>query len=159
MIFVIAQAIGFQALWFSAILGKNQWLLLGLVLIVLNLFSSPQRRSDIKLIPLALVGLVGDAILTYVGLFQFDHTPLWLVLIWLGFVFTFNHSMAWLQRIDWPLQAAIGGVAGTLSYLAGERLGAVALPMGTLMSTAVLAIYWAFLLPSFMKMSLYLTKQ
>ncbi len=148
MMFFWGQAIGFQALWFNAVLGKNPWLLLGVALLITSVVFSPKRRDDLNLWPLALIGLAGDAVLTATGVFNFDHTPFWLASIWLGFVFTLNHSLHWLQNINVLAQAAIGAVAGTLSYLAGARLGAVELPYGLLASVVVLSAYWSLLLPA-----------
>jgi hypothetical protein len=157
MMFFWAQAIGFQLLWFNAILGQNQWLLLGIGLLLCSVAFSPKRNADLKLWPLALVGLAGDALLTLTGVFVFEQFPLWLGTIWLGFVFTLNHSMLWLQRLQRPFQAMIGAIAGTLSYLAGARLGAVDLPNGQGITALVLAAYWAALLPGLLMMSRRLT--
>lgn len=155
--FFWAQAIGFQALWFNAILGQNQWLLLGIALLFCSVFFSPKRRDDLKLWPLACIGLAGDAVLTLTGIFVFEQFPLWLATVWFGFVFTLNHSMQWLQRVKLPLQIVIGAIAGTLSYLAGARLGAVDLPYGQWISAIVLAAYWGALLPGLLMMSRRLT--
>lgn len=146
--FLWIQALGFQALWFNAVLGKNQWLALGLALLACSVVFSPKRRADLKLWPLAILGLVGDALLTALGLFEFDHAPFWLATIWLGFVFTLNHSLHWLNSTRWMLVATLGSVSGTLSYLAGARLGAVNLPLGEVFSAMLLATYWALFLPS-----------
>jgi hypothetical protein len=153
MIFFWAQAVGFQALWFSAVLGQNQWLFVGVTLLILSVATSPMRREDLKLWPLALLGFAGDIGLSLAGLFQFDQPPLWLATIWLGFVFTLNHSMRWLTSLPLLGQAAIGALSGTLSYMAGHRLGAVELPYGQWLSAMVLATYWAALLPSLLFIS------
>ena len=65
--------------------------------------------------------------------------------------------MLWLQRLQRPFQAMIGAIAGTLSYLAGARLGAVDLPNGQGITALVLAAYWAALLPGLLMMSRRLT--
>jgi hypothetical protein len=157
MMFFWGQAIGFQVLWFNAVLGLNQWLPLGIALLAASVVASPLRRDDLRLWPLALLGFVGDLLLTYAGVFAFQQTPFWLATIWLGFVFTLNHSMGWLKSVKWPIQAAVGAVAGTLSYLAGARLGAVDLPYGQSFSAAILASYWAILLPFIVSISTRLT--
>ncbi|MEY3018087.1 MAG: hypothetical protein RL336_1222 [Pseudomonadota bacterium] len=146
--FLWIQALGFQALWFTAVLGQNQWLVLSFALLASSVFFSPQRRADLKLWPLAILGLIGDGLLTALGLFDFDHAPLWLATIWFGFVFTLNHSLRWLYNTRLILVATLGGISGTLSYLAGARLGAVNLPLGELLSAMLLASYWALLLPT-----------
>lgn len=136
----------FQALWLVAILGGNEWLALCLILLAIQLFASPSK--DWRVMPIALVGISVDTLLTLAGLFQFDQFPVWLGLLWIGFILTLGHSLAWLQRLPRLSLAPIGAIAGTASYLAGWRLGAVDLPLGLLPSSAALALAWAILLPA-----------
>lgn len=153
MIFFWAQAVGFQALWFSAVLGQNQWLWVGICLLLASLAWSPKRHDDLRLWPLALLGFAGDLALSYAGVFAFEQTPFWLATIWLGFVFTLNHSMQWLNKVSLLAQAGVGALAGSLSYMAGYRLGAVDLPYGQWLSAIMLAVYWAALLPTLLLFS------
>ena len=159
MMFFWAQAIGFQALWFNGILGMNQWLPAGIILLIASVAFSPKRAQDLRLWPIALIGFLGDLLLTQVDFFSFEQPPIWLATIWLGFAFTLNHSMNWLFSIKLPLQAMVGGIAGAMSYLAGARLGAVELPLGTLLSAAILSSYWAILLPTIVLLSKRLTME
>ena len=147
-----SQLIAFQLLWFSAVIGGNQWLVIPLSLIALHFIFSPSHRVDWHVIPIALIGMGADAILTWVGVFEFDGFPYWLGILWIGFVLTLGHSMAWLRRMPVALLVPMGALAGTLSYLAGWKLEAVALPMGVSWSALTLAVLWACLLPALVRL-------
>ena len=45
------------------------------------------------------------------------------------------------------LQALLGGIFGTLSYVAGAQFNAVTLPYGNVISAVVLFFVWLVLLP------------
>ncbi|MDJ0831948.1 MAG: DUF2878 domain-containing protein [Gammaproteobacteria bacterium] len=142
-----AQLIAFQILWFSAVIGRNEWIMLSLLLIAAHFIFTPSRGTDWRVIPIALIGITVDATLTLSGIFVFETLPLWLGLIWIGFVLTLGHSMIWLRKLPWFVLVPIGAVAGTASYLAGWKLEAVELPMGLTWTIATLAILWAIMLP------------
>lgn len=142
-----AQLIAFQLLWFSAVIGRNEWIIIPLLLIAGHFIFTPSRGTDWRVIPIALIGITVDAILTWSGVFVFDTLPFWLALLWVGFVLTLGHSMRWLRNLPRLLLVPIGAVVGTASYLAGWKLQAVELPMGLTMSIATLSILWAILLP------------
>ena len=141
------QLLGFQGFWWVAVLGENSGISLLIALLALYFIASPTRLTDLKVLPLALLGWALDGLLTLMGVFSFTSWPLWLGLLWLGFVLTLGHSLRWLR--SWPryAQAAVGAVAGTASYVAGWRLGAVNLPLGLVMSVLPLALSWGALLP------------
>ncbi len=141
------QLILFQGLWFIAVIGQNQWLLVGVVLLVLHFIFTSSPTRDWRVLPIAAIGMVMDALLTQFGVFEFSHTPYWLALIWIGFVLSLGHSLHWLNHLPHILLIPIGAIAGTLSYLAGWRLNAVELPLGWLQSSMILALSWAVILP------------
>jgi len=145
---ILLQAIWFQIIWFAAILGQNRLWLLLIALLLSHRLISHTWKTDIKILPIALLGFAGDLLLTALGVFDFAHFPFWLAAIWIGFALTLLYSMAWLERFNIYWQALIGGMAGCASYLAGARLEAVELPLGMWMTGTMLAAYWAVLLPS-----------
>lgn len=55
--------------------------------------------------------------------------PHWLLLLWVLFSLTLNHSMSWLKR-NILLSGLLGLLIAPLSYVAGERLGVVSLESG-----------------------------
>ena len=52
--------------------------------------------------------------------------PYWMLTLWIAFATTLNHSLRWLMHR--PVAAALAGaIGGPLAYLAGAKLGALAL--------------------------------
>lgn len=149
---LLIQVVLFEAFWFVTVVGQNAWLWLSASLLVLHFALSPDRRADLLVLPIALLGWAVDSLLFTVGVFQFDSFPLWLGLLWFGFVLVLGHSLQWLRRLPLLLVSAIGAVAGTASYLGGWRLGAVELPYGLLQSTLALVLCWALLLPMLVRL-------
>jgi hypothetical protein len=116
-------------------------------MLMLHMKYSPTLHDDLKVLPLALAGICIDAILMQLGIFQFAVFPLWLLLIWVGFIWTLGHSLKMLRKLPIAVLAPLGAVAGTSSYLAGWRFGAVAFPLGVMTTGLILVIIWALLLP------------
>ncbi len=155
----VQQVAGFQLLWLSCVLGGNRWLWLPLLLIAGHLYlHRSQWRQELAIAPLAVVGLAVDVGLTAAGIYQFDHTPFWLLALWLGFVYTLDASMVWLRKLPLAALAGFGVVGGTSSYLAGERLGAVVIATPLLHSVAIIALCWAVLLPLLVRLDLALRR-
>ncbi|WP_319781619.1 DUF2878 domain-containing protein [Oceanisphaera sp. IT1-181] len=140
------QLVGFYGFWLLAVIGQNSlaWLL-GLLILAHFMFT-PSRVADLKVLSLALLGLSLDGLLTWIGVFAFSHWPIWLVLLWVGFVLTLGHSLRWLAARPVWQQALLGAVSGPSSYLSGWRLGAVDLPLGPWTSIVILVPLWALLL-------------
>ena len=53
-------------------------------------------------------------------------TTLWMVVLWTAFAATLRHSLHWTRR-RYVLSVVAGAVFGPLAYVAGEKLGAIAL--------------------------------
>ncbi len=140
------QLLGFNLFWFVAVVWQQPAPLLALL--ALHGLCSPQRRRDLRLLPIALAGCLLDALLWQLGLFEFAAGfPLWLALLWLGFALTLAHGLRWLVVLPRWQQALIGGFGGASSYLAGAAMGAVHLPWGLWISGSVLAVIWMAWLP------------
>ncbi|WMC09363.1 DUF2878 domain-containing protein [Oceanimonas pelagia] len=141
------QLVAFEGFWLLAVAGQNTWAWLTAALLGVHFAFTPSRRADVRVLWLAVLGMATDALLTLSGVFAFSHWPLWLGLLWVGFVLTLGHSLVWLRRFSRPWLALTGAVAGASSYLAGWKLQAVALPLGFWPSALVLALIWSGLLP------------
>lgn len=141
------QFLWFQGLWLIAVIGQNQWLLAGVALLVLHFIFTNSRTRDWRVLPVAAIGMIMDALLTQFSVFEFNHFPFWLGLLWIGFILSLGHSLYWLNNLPRLLLIPIGAIAGTLSYLAGWKLDAVGLPMGLSQSISILAISWGILFP------------
>ncbi|MFQ1634556.1 DUF2878 domain-containing protein [Aeromonas veronii] len=141
-----AHLLGFNLYWLLAVKWQQPGPLLAMLL--LHFLFSPSRQRDWRLLPIAVAGCLLDALLWQLGLFRFPSGfPLWLVLLWLGFALTLAHGMRWLLRLPRWQQALFGMVGGTSSYVAGAAMGAVHLPWGIWISTALLAVIWMWWLP------------
>jgi len=154
---LVANFVAFQAGWFACVLGAGRGApLLGpavcVVLLLAMLWAAPRRGAFLAL--LAAGGLIGgawDTLLSALGLFHFDSArhapllPLWMLALWVIFASTCNASLRWLQG-RMLLAAALAAVAAPLSYLAGQRLGALAMPQPALALGAE-GLGWALILP------------
>ncbi|MGO4998279.1 DUF2878 domain-containing protein [Oceanisphaera sp. W20_SRM_FM3] len=146
------QLVGFYGFWFVAVMGQNSlaWVL-GLLILVHFIFTL-SRADDFKVLSLGLVGIAVDAVLTWGEVFAFEQWPIWLALLWLGFVLTLGHSLRWLAARPVWQQALLGAISGPSSYLGGWRLGAVDLPFGPWLTLAILAPVWALLLVALVRL-------
>lgn len=129
---LIGNAVLFQGTWFACVLGgavdAPVWGYLGVALLLGTLIRRPGLQSDLLL--MAVLGAFGFALdtlwirldlLSYGGA---QLAPGWILALWLGFALTVNHSLAWLKAK--PLLAGVlAAGSAPLTYLGGERLGAV----------------------------------
>ncbi len=141
----------FQAVWFLAVAFKDQAVALLLLSLCLHFLVSPTRLSDLlNMLVITLIGISGDYLLTYLGIFTFSDPyfiPVWLILLWAHFAVTLNHGMSWLEKLPLYARIIFGGVFGTLSYYAGYKMGAMTLHSNLLLSLFSLSVIWASLLP------------
>ncbi|MBW3696901.1 DUF2878 domain-containing protein [Vibrio sp. T187] len=142
----------FQASWFCAAFATEYASLVIACLLVLHFYLSPSRSEDLKIMPLALIGIVVDQTHLLFGTFSADSGafPLWLVLLWLMFVVSFNHSLSWFYEKHLIVLIGFGGVGGTLSYLGGIKAGALGSALPTSQLVISLALSWAILFPVLM---------
>ena len=150
--------IAFQLGWFSCVLSAAKglpWLGLIVVCLVvaLHIRSSDKPRHEWQLLTLAVMsGLVFDSLLVSGGLVRYpsgmlfsNMAPYWILAMWALFATTLNVSMAWLKN-SLVLASVMGAVFGPLSYLAGQRLGAIEL-VDFRSSMVALAVIWAVVMP------------
>ncbi len=155
---VVVNFVAFQAGWFACVLGAAQgWPWTGTAVaaavVALHLWRAARPAQELKLVAIALaIGATWDSLLVNLDLVEFPSgivvdgvAPLWILALWALFATTLNVSLRWLQdRL--LVAAALGAVAGPLSYWAGARLGALELidPVPALLA---LAIGWAAMTP------------
>lgn len=142
----------FQLGWLICVVGGNRSALVaGPVLLAVHfVWISRSPREWCALLAIAAIGIGVDSALHAGGIFRFVDTalgvPPWLAVLWLLFATTLAHGLRWLQGRLW-LAAALGAVAGPLSYYAGTRLGAAAFGVVLPVALIILAAVWALLLP------------
>ncbi len=158
---VLYNVVLFQVLWFTAVLGANQYLLAVALLLALHLYWCSNRRAELFLLLTgATAGIVCDSIMAIAGVYVFASgaqtlpIPWWLIGLWLGFAATLRHSMAPLMQKP-VLFTVLSMVAAPLSYLAAAKLGAVEFPFGQLITAVVVGLYWAVLTPLLIALTRY----
>lgn len=156
---LLLQAVTFQVIWLASVLGGNQWLPVSLAALCVHFSFSPCRKQDTYILPLACLGLALDTLLTLLGVFAFSQLPVWLLVLWLGFVLNFGHSLKVLKKLSSIWLAIIGAMGGCYAYLASWKLGAVDIPLGTPTTAVVLLMSWAILFPILVKADIYIRRR
>jgi len=125
----------FQGAWFACVLGgavgSSVWGA-GAVLALAAFAALRDRwRTDLVLASIAAaVGFGLDTLWIRAGILDYGgvtFAPAWIVLLWVGVGLTLNHSLALFAPRPW-LGGLLAGLGAPLSYLGGERLGAVVVP-------------------------------
>ena len=151
----------FQLAWLACIRAAALgWPLTGALCVAAvaawHLRVAARPRPEALLIGLSMaLGTVVDSALLAGELIRYTSgqwlpglPPLWMVSLWGLLATTLNVSMGWLRGRP-LLAAALGAVAGPLSYAAGVRLGAAQFTDQTAALLA-LALAWAVAMPLMM---------
>jgi len=154
-----ANFMAFQAGWFTCVLGAangHPWLgvVATLIVVALHLQAVAAPAREAVLISVAmLLGLALDSAIVAAGWLTYPNgqfasglAPYWILCMWALFATTLNVTMRWM-RDRYVLAAVFGAIGGPLSYLAGERLGAVEFAGGAVPVVA-LAIAWLLAMPA-----------
>lgn len=150
--------VAFQTGWFACVLSASNgmpWLgllVVGLI-VALHVRSADHPSHELQLLFLCLgLGLVFDSLLVSSGWVTYPSgmmfhgiAPYWILAMWALFSTTLNLSMDWLKG-SLLLASVMGAVIGPLSYLAGQRLGAIEL-LDPGSSLTALAFIWALAMP------------
>jgi hypothetical protein len=124
----------FQVAWFACVLGgaadSSLWGAAALVALLGFSLAGGMGRFDLTLAGVAAaVGFLLDTAWIRTGILDYSgapFAPLWIVMLWGGVGLTINHSLSMFQARPW-LGGLLAGVTAPLSYLAGERFGAVSI--------------------------------
>ena len=157
MIFKITNFILFQLAWFICVLGAayNQTyfaLMISVIILLVHFALIKKRLLELKLILAAgIFGFLFDGVLLNFDLIIYNDpglpypiTPIWIVMLWMIFAMTLNHSLAWLSQ-KYYLSILFGAIGGPLAYIAGEKLGAITLLSSN--SIIMLCVGWALITP------------
>jgi len=143
--------IGFQVTWWLSIMYGNSAIVPVVFLLALHLVFHKAAVEEIAVITAcACIGFTVDIMLTMQGVFIFEnnpaHVPCWLFLLWLCFSATLRQSLRFFSH-HLALASIAGAIAGSLTYLAAARLGAVSFGFSTFSTLSLLALVWAILFP------------
>lgn len=160
MIGKVANAVGYQVVWFTSVIGAAHGLayagpVAACIFAILTIMYGGARHPDLRLIPLALlIGVLADSAWIALGWLHYSapwpsaqFAPAWIVGIWLSFAMTLNHSMAFLKG-RYALAAVLGGIGGPLAYWSASRgFGAVHFDASASTVLIGLGIGWAVVFP------------
>jgi len=132
---VWANALLFQAVWFSAVVGaahdESLWCWAALSLLTAQTLTTPQWRMDLAFgVVCMAIGFLADSLWGWAGVIDYEGqslAPAWIVALWAAVGLSLNHSLGWFRTRPMLGGLAAGAIA-PLSYLAGETLGAVDIP-------------------------------
>ena len=123
------------------------------VAVLVHLLRSDDSLGEFRLLALAAsIGLVWESALVVAGLVEYSAgsaipgtAPYWIVAMWVLFATTLNVGMRWLHK-NLIVASIAGAIGGPLSFLAGEKAGAVSFS-NPVLSLAVIGLGWAVFLP------------
>ena len=131
----IVNAVAFQLCWFACVLGGSLWAA-GAVALFLMWHSQVVKTHEWRFIIAGTVaGFSIDSLWYSLGFIQFPNynlavIPAWLMLLWLAFNCTLQHSLLTFFQRPW-LIALLSAIAAPFSYYAGSVMGAIELsPFG-----------------------------
>ena len=152
--------VGFQAVWLACAFGASRglpWLgVAGSVLFVGGCLALAAVRPKVlrDALTSGAIGLAAESLLVAGGLVQYatpwpggSLAPAWVVALWVAFSATLGPMRAMLGLHPSTKAALAGFCLGPLSYVAGERLGALALPRPQWLALLAVALIWAFAMP------------
>lgn len=131
----VANAGVFQLAWFACVLGgandSSLWGAVALAGLVAFAMAGPHTARDLLAASvLAAVGFILDTAWIRLGVLDYAGAavaPPWIVMLWAGVGLMLNHCLSMFKARPW-LGGALAGAGAPLSYMAGERFGAVAIP-------------------------------
>ncbi len=125
--------IGYQLVWFAAVIGAAYGLawpgIVGfLIYASIQLLLARNIRVDLSLAATAIVlGFLLDGGLIQTGLATYatpwpspTFAPAWILALWAAFAMTFTQSLTWLQKRLW-LASLMGLIGGPMAYLGAAR--------------------------------------
>jgi Protein of unknown function (DUF2878) len=152
-------AIGFQAAWWACVAGVGRGfeipaLLFCVALGIAHLLQADAPYQEAKLALAAFIlGVAVDSwlqvfsVINFYGWAFWKLSPFWLWALWVLFAMTLNSSLAFLKQRPLWLSAALGGLLGPITYLAGTKLGAASFD-NSVAHVCFLALVWMVSMPT-----------
>lgn len=151
----------FQIGWFATVLSvANQLELLAavsvLTIIAIHLLLIDDKFNEIYLVIAAgLAGFIIDSVLIANDVFATsgvialeEMAPLWLIMLWMLFSITINHSLGWLRKSYW-LAGVLGFIFAPFAYYVGQKFEVLTFSgsytTGTVL--AIIGVTWAIATP------------
>lgn len=123
------------------------------IAVIAHLWLANDSQKELRLLAFAaFLGLLWESLLVATGVVQYEASsilpgiaPYWIVGMWVLFATTLNVGMRWLRK-SVAVAAVAGAIGGPMSFLAGEKMGAVSFTNSSL-ALFVIGLGWAILLP------------
>lgn len=127
--------IGYQAVWFTAVIGAahgKTWpgVTVGALFVLWQILSADHPYAELRLLIGAVaLGILIEGILARTGWATYAASapaipaggaPLWILAIWASFSTTLNRSLTYLRERLW-LAPLLGAVGAPLAYLGAQR--------------------------------------
>ena len=125
--------IGYQMVWFAAVIGAEHGLpwpgLVGMLIYAsIQISLTGNVKTHLSLMAAAIVmGCMVDGGLAYSGLAHYgapwpspSFAPLWIVSLWATFSLTFTISLDYLQKRLW-VAVLFGAIGGPVAYMSASR--------------------------------------
>jgi len=154
----IANAVGFQVVWFLCVLGNDLIALAAAVLLCLchQIWIMKHSREWWLVIGFSLIGIMADSILQMLGIIQFNGEinisssitliPIWMMCLWCTFSTTLTHGLFWLHG-RFLLASLVGLIIVPASYYAGLSISGSAAIDPVWMTLLSVGLLWSVLLP------------
>lgn len=155
-LFSLINLITFQACWYISAIYQQKGLPVILLILGTHFCLSKTKKADIEVLLLALIGVVVDQLLIIFNIIQIPESasltppliiPFWLIAIWCGFAWSFNHSLHWLTKLSIFKVAILGAVFGSLSYFAALQMNVFSSVLPNTYFILLMALVWLILLP------------
>lgn len=148
----------FKAGWLASVLAAAASMpIVGTTVVAIAVLVHLRRATNLQgeaqlLVLAALIGIAWESTLVSFGIVEYSAAsilsgtaPYWIVAMWVLFATTLNIGMRWLQKST-LVAAVAGAIGGPMSFLAGQKAGAVSFPDQAL-ALLVISAGWAVLLP------------
>ncbi|WP_179078303.1 DUF2878 domain-containing protein [Colwellia sp. UCD-KL20] len=162
-LFSLINFITFQLCWFVSATYQQSGILIIISLLCIHFALSPQKKADIKVLPIALIGIAVDQLLIAIQVIQLPENsmsplviPIWLMFLWCAFAWCLNHSLQWLIKLSTTKVGVIGAIFGSLSYYVALQLNVFNSVLSPLYFALAMAFIWALLLPLFTRIHRYI---
>lgn len=160
----VANFLLFQLAWFASVLGAAKGMPAAgpaavALVVAVHLCFANRPASELKLVvACGAIGAFFDSLLVSSGwvayasgMFAAGIAPYWIITMWMSFATTLNVSLGWMHGRP-LLSAAMGLVAGPLTYLAGARLGGIQL-LDQGAALVALGIGWGLMMPMLLSLA------
>jgi hypothetical protein len=151
----------FQVVWLACAMGAARGLswpgiIAAAVLVAFHVASAARRWSAVGIVIAAgALGLAAESLLVVSGLVRYAApwpietlAPAWIVALWLAFGTALETTRRVMGSNPIAASSLLGLTLGPLSYVAGERLGALGFPEPAWPSLLAIAVVWGIACPA-----------